>query len=282
MSVELDEVQKKVSRRGRLAPEPSVLEKVPWWGLILLVAGILILWAYLGSEKYQGVFRFVVKGVFVTLRVSILAYALALVLGLIAGLARVSKNKVFYTLSTLYVEIVRGVPLLVQLLYIAFVLVPLMVDGINWLGPRIFTSFDPIKTKDVSMELRAIVGLAFGYGAYLAEIYRAGIEAIPRGQIEAAQSIGLTYGQTMRYVILPQAIRIILPPLGNDFIAILKDSSLISAISVRDLTYMGRLNVSRTFDPFPSYNTVALLYLVMTLTLSALVRWIERKFALPE
>ena len=114
----------------------------------------------------------------------------------------------------------------------------------------------------------------------MAEVYRGGIESIEHGQMEAARSLGMSYMQAMRHVILPQAIRRILPPLGNDFISMLKDSSLIAVIALPDLLQMGRLYVSRTFRAFEGYNTVALLYLVMTLFLSLIVRIIERKAAI--
>jgi polar amino acid transport system permease protein len=123
----------------------------------------------------------------------------------------------------------------------------------------------------------AIIGLSIGYGAYLAEIFRGGIESIPKGQMEAARSLGMNYFQAMRYVILPQAIRVILPPLGNNFIALLKDSSLISVIALPELLQRGRLWISRTFRAFEGYNSVAILYLIMTLVLSFLVRVIERR-----
>ncbi|NUQ38225.1 MAG: amino acid ABC transporter permease [Caldilineales bacterium] len=127
----------------------------------------------------------------------------------------------------------------------------------------------------------AVIGLAFGYGAYLAEVFRAGIESIPRGQMEAARSVGMNYFQAMRFIILPQAIRLILPPLGNDFIAMLKDSSLISVIALPEVLQQGRLWVSRNFRAFEGYNSVMLVYLVMTLLLSLLVRSIERRSRLP-
>ncbi len=127
----------------------------------------------------------------------------------------------------------------------------------------------------------AIIALSFGYGAYLAEVYRAGIESIPKGQTEAARSLGMSYFQAMRYVILPQAIRRVMPPLGNDFIAMLKDSSLISVIALPEVLQSGRLWISRNFRAFEGFNSVALVYLVMTLLLSLLVRFIERKSALP-
>jgi polar amino acid transport system permease protein len=173
-----------------------------------------------------------------------------------------------YTLSTLYVEVIRGVPMLVIVLYMGFAITPVVRDASeNWVTGQV----------DLRGLPAAIIALSFGYGAYLAEIYRAGIESIPKGQMEAARSLGMSYFQAMRHVILPQAIRVVLPPLGNDFIAMLKDSSLISVIALPEILQQGRLWISRNFRAFEGYNTVAMLYLVMTLLLSLLVRYIERK-----
>ena len=161
---------------------------------------------------------------------------------------------------------VRGIPLLVILLYAGFVISPWLRDN------------TPLNLSD---EWEAIIGLSFGYGAFIAEIFRAGIQSISRGQMEAARSLGMSYPQSMRYVILPQAVRVVLPPLGNDFISMLKDSALISVLALPDLLQLGRLYVSRTFRAFEGYNTVAILYLLMTLFLSMLVRIIERRSRLP-
>jgi polar amino acid transport system permease protein len=173
-----------------------------------------------------------------------------------------------YTISTLYVEVVRGVPMLVIILYMGFAVTPALRN-----------------TTDGQLDLRglpaAIIALSFGYGAYLSEVYRAGIESIPGGQMEAARSLGMSYFQAMRHIILPQAIRVVLPPLGNDFIAMLKDSSLISVIALPEVLQSGRLWISRNFRAFEGFNSVALVYLVMTLLLSLMVRFIERKAALP-
>ncbi len=205
-------------------------------------------------------------GIFLTLRVTLQAYALALVFGLIFGLLRVQTNPVLYAVSTLYVEVVRGIPLLVILLYAGFVVSPQLRDNVG---------------ITLSDEQEAVLGLAFGYGAFIAEIFRAGIQSISRGQMEAARSLGMSYPQGMRYVVLPQAVRVVLPPLGNDFISMLKDSALISVLALPDLLQLGRLYVSRTFRAFEGYNTVAILYLLMTLFLSMVVRVIERRARLP-
>ncbi|MEJ2011887.1 MAG: amino acid ABC transporter permease [Anaerolineales bacterium] len=132
------------------------------------------------------------------------------------------------------------------------------------------------------MELRAIVALSIGYGAYEAEVFRAGIQSIGRGQMEAARSLGMTYFQAMRFVILPQAVRRILPPLGNDFIAMLKDSSLATVLAVREITQLGRLRRASTFRVFETFNVVSFLYLAMTLLLSAVVRVLEQRMQFEE
>ena len=207
-------------------------------------------------------------GIVMTLRATILGFALALALGLIVGLMLVSRNPFALAIAKLYVEVVRGIPLLVIILYAGFVISPYLRGVTNG-----------------GVDLRgfpgAVIGLGFGYGAYLAEVFRAGIQSIHGGQMEAARSLGMSYFQAMRHVVLPQALRVVLPPLGNDFIAMLKDSSLISVVALPEILQQGRLWVSRTFRAFEGYNTVALFYLVMTLVLSLLVRMIERKTALP-
>ncbi len=239
----------------------------PWWVVIIVVVGLYVTISVLTSPQYRDVFRFIIPGLRVTLQATFAAYGLALVIGLIAGLMRVSRNPFLYAISTLYVEIMRGIPMLVILLYAGYVISPRLRDA----------TAGTITLSDLQ---EAILGLAIGYGAYLAEVYRAGIESIHRGQMEAARSLGMTYLQAMRYVVLPQAIRVILPPLGNDFIALLKDSSLVAVLAIPDLLQMGRLYISRTFRAFEGYNSVALLYLAMTLMLSLLVRWMEKRWRL--
>lgn len=230
-------------------------QRIPLWLVLLLIlsGGAVVIVA--SSENYSEIVGFISQGLQFTIILSVLGYALALILGLIVGLGRLSTNPIIYALATLYVEIFRGVPILVVIFYVAFVVSPKV-------GLR----------SDMT---RAVVALGLVYGAYLAEVYRAGIQAIPKGQREAAAALGLSSVQTMRYIILPQAMRIILPPLGNDFIAILKDSSLASVLGVVELTHMTRRYVSRTFDTFGGWTIVALLYLSMTLVLSMAVRALE-------
>jgi polar amino acid transport system permease protein len=276
MSIELEETaDAKNAQRGRALPLPW--DRFPWWVLILAIIALLVILATLFSNGVEGsadivqtyakVFVFVLDGLWLTLQVTIISYAVALVVGLIFGLMRVSKNPILYAVSTLYVEVMRGIPLLVTILYMGFVVTPWLREATG-------------RAIDLRGLPSAIIGIAICYGAYLAEVYRGGIQSIERGQMEAARSLGMSYMQAMRHVILPQAIRRILPPLGNDFIAMLKDSSLVAVLALPDLLQMGRLYASRTFRAFEPYNTVAVLYLVMTLILSTLVRIIERKTAI--
>jgi polar amino acid transport system permease protein len=261
----------------------TFFERIPYWLLAALFLGVIMAWRVMTDDSYATIFAAVAKGVGVTIYVTVVAYAGALVLGLLVGLARVAKNRVIYEVATFYVEIIRGVPMLVLLLYIAFVLAPALVYAINWLGAQLdglgalARPLATLRVRDFDYAARAIIALIIGYSAFLSEIFRAGIESIERGQIEAAQSLGMTRWQVLRLVVLPQAIRRVLPPLGNDFIAMLKDSSLVSVLGVPDITQMGKVYAASTFAYFETYNIVAFLYLSMTIVLSLLVRWLERK-----
>ncbi len=272
-----------------IIPWGQRLKALPWWALFLLLLGVALVYAIIASPDYTDAFYFIVPGLKVTITVTIVAFLISLVIGLIVGLGRISSNPVVYNVATFYVEVVRGIPMIVIIIYVAYVLVPLFIATANslgdwivrvtWLGSLAGVGhwLAGLDITKIAPMVRAIAGLAFGYGAYEAEIFRAGIQSIEKGQMEAARSLGMSYTQAMRYVILPQAIRVILPPLGNDFIAMLKDSSLISVLAVRDLTQLGKLNRSRTFRTFETWNTVTYLYLSMTLLGSMGVKWLERK-----
>ncbi len=265
MSTGLTGASEAEKRSAKILPIPW--EDAPWWAIILAIVGLSVGWSVLTSEEYIKAIKFVSVGLQLTLQVTAISYLIALIVGLIFGLMRVSDNPILYAVSTLYVEVIRGVPLLVIILYVGFVVTPKLRNATGG-------------TVDIQGVPSAVIGIAICYAAYMAEIYRGGIESIERGQMEAARSLGMTYMQAMRHVILPQAVRRILPPLGNNFIAMLKDSSLMAVIALPDLLQKGRLYVSRTFRAFEGYNTVALLYLIMTLILSLLVRAIERRFSI--
>lgn len=274
-----------------LIPGGWKISKWPWWVIVIILAGLAIVYLILESPNYQSSFLYLIQGVYTTLRITVFSYLLATVIGLFAGLARVSKNVVLFNIATLYVEVVRGIPLVVLLLYIAFALFPLFVELVKGLGvwglglipaSGFFQSLSIFSIRSVSMEGRAIIALGFGYGAYEAEVFRAGIQSIGKGQTEAARSLGMTYLQSMRFIVLPQAIRRVLPPLGNDFIACLKDSSLATVLAVNELTQLGRMLRASTFRVLEAFNIMAFLYLSMTLLLSGAVRWLEKKMKIEE
>lgn len=260
------------------------LANLPYWLIFLLLAAILLIYLLSSNESYVTALSRIWNGVVVTIYVTAISYVLALVIGLLAGLGRVSKNRVISNIATLYVQVIRGVPILVQLLFWAFVIVPILIDGLNalgqWLAPVLGdpNALTTLRSRDIDFTLRCIIALAFAYGGFEAETFRAGIESIGRGQMEAARSLGMTYAQSMRYIVLPQAIRRVLPPLGNDLISMLKDSSLVSALGVRDMTQEARLYASASFRYIETYSTLAFMYLTLTLILSAVVRYIETRW----
>jgi len=273
-------------RESHLVPATNWLTRLPYWLLAMILLGILFLGVMLTNESYTVILMAVAQGVYVTIYVTLVAFTLAMLFGLLLGLMRVSGSRLAREVSTFYVELVRGVPMLVILYYIAFVGAPPVVAGINWIGnllqgtrilAQLGTPLAGLQVRDVNFTARAIFALTIGYSAFISEIFRAGIQSIGRGQMEAARSLGMSSGQAMRYVILPQAVRNVLPPLGNDFIAMLKDSSLVSVLGVQDITQLGKVYSASTFRFFETYNVVAYLYLVMTVGLALVVRVIEKR-----
>ena len=226
--------------------------KIAFFGAIALLVALPLV----KPQPYREILAFVPEGLLATFAVTLASIALALVLGLLAGLGRIARNRAVNRAATVYVEVVRGIPLLVQLFYIYYALGPLLhLNGF----------------------MSAIAALSICYGAYMAEIFRAGIQAIPKGQMEAALALGMSRAQALRLVILPQTVRVILPPIGNEFIALLKDSSLVSILAISDLLRRGREFASTTFNYLEAYTIVALIYLIMTLFFSRLVGLLEER-----
>lgn len=260
------------------------LATLPYWLIFLLLVGAFLIYQFSTNETYITVLGRIANGVAVTVFVALFSYALAIILGLIAGLGRVSKNILVQNIATLYVQVIRGVPILVQLLYWSFVIIPLAIVPINglgaWLAPVLGdgNALMKLTTREFDFMWRCIIALAFAYGAFEAETFRAGIESIGKGQMEAARSLGMSYTQAMRFVILPQAIRRVLPPLGNDLISMLKDSSLVAVLGVRDMTQEARLYAAASFKYIETYSSLAFMYLSLTLVLSAVTRWIENRW----
>lgn len=271
--------------QGRKKTLQERIDEFPWWVVGIFVIAIGAFHLVTTQASFGEALAFIRIGIGITITTTLYAYSIALVLGLIAGLGRISRNVVIRNVATLYVELVRGIPILVLIFYIALVAVPdslalfttvgdwLTSVGLGFIG-RPLAGID---NDSISLNVRAIIALSVTYGAFLAEIFRAGIESIGKGQMEAARSLGMSYAQAMRYVILPQAIRNVLPALGNDFVAMVKDSSLVSVLAVRDITQVARLYAGRTFRFREAYTILAILYLGMTLILSFLVRILEKR-----
>jgi polar amino acid transport system permease protein len=263
----------------------GLMTGLPWWLLILLLAGALLIYQIATDQLYIDILRRLAAGISITLMVTVVAYSAALLLGLAAGLGRVSSNPILFNLATLYVNVIRGVPILVQIFYVAFVLTPGFFGLLRWIGelPVVMSLLGSgnwlaqRSTQDLDLLPRAVIALAIAYGGFEAETFRAGIQSIGKGQMEAARSLGMSYVQGMRYIILPQAIRRILPPLGNDLIAMLKDSSLVSVLGVRDITQQARQYVAASFRYPETYNMLAFTYLTMTIILSLFVKWVETR-----
>jgi polar amino acid transport system permease protein len=264
-----------------MPPPPGSTDKkdFPYW----LAAAVLIAVAaaiYIAANNlYAQVFRTVATGVLVTVFVTVVAFALASALGLGIALMGISGSNFLRQIARFYVEVIRGVPMLVLLFWIAFAGAPALVAGWNFLTSTLQDAgwLPTLQVRDVSLLWRAIIALTIGYSAFISEVFRAGIQSVDKGQIEAAKSLGLRRVQRFRLIILPQAIRTILPPLGNDFIAMVKDSSLVSVLGVADITQMGKIYAAGSFRFFETYSIVAYIYLILTVGLSLALRALEAR-----
>ena len=240
----------------------------PYWLVIIL--GLLGWMGYLilTNDEYGNAFDRISPGIWTTIRATITGFVLALGLGLVAGLGRISKNPFIRNVAVTYIEFVRGVPILVLISMTAFVIVPQLSSAFG---------FD---NSSVDFFWRAAIALALIYGAYLAEVFRAGIESVPRGQTEAGRAVGLSHRQTLRLIVLPQAVRNMAPAIGNDLIAMLKDSSLLSVLGIRELTQENKIFTAATFQYPAGYLVLTFFYLSMTLILSLLLRWYRKHLGL--
>lgn len=247
----------------------------PYWLMALVAIGLWLFYLVWANQIYADVMTTLVKGIGVTIAVTVIAYTSACVLGLLLALAGMSRFIALRQFARFYIEVVRGVPIMVLLLYIAFAAAPALVIAVNWFGGWI--GLDPWKTRDFPLIARAVIALTIAYSAFLAEVFRAGLLSVAAGQIEAAKALGLNGWQRFRHIVFPQAFRTILPPLGNDFIAMVKDSSLVSVLGVADITQLGKVTAAGNFRYFETYNVVALVYLTMTIALSLILRRLEHK-----
>ncbi len=258
-----------------MLPTPEQDKDFPWWLVFTLAIGAFLFYRVITDELYTQVLTTLSRGAWITIFVTFVAFTMAAGIGLLLAVATLSRFLILRQLARFYIEIVRGVPILVLLLYVAFVLAPLMVAGLNWLLEGI--GLEPVRTRDFTLLWRAIIALTIAYSAFIAEVFRAGLLSVDVGQVEAAKALGLNGWQRFRHIVFPQAIRTIMPPLGNDFIAMVKDSSLVSVLGVMDIAQLGKLTAAGNFRYFETYNVVALLYLIMTITLSLLLRRLETR-----
>ncbi len=235
--------------------------RITFWGALILLIALCLFVTKTNSKgvvthPYWEIFKFTIKGAPVTFECTIFAIIGAVIIGTLTGLGSVSKNKLINGICGVYVELIRGIPLLVQLMFLYFALGSLIhLEG----------------------TVAAIVALSICFGAYMGEIIRAGIQAIPKGQTEAAKALGLSKSQTFFHVIFPQTIKVVLPAIGNEFISMLKDSSLVSVLALSDILKRGREYISRTFMSLETMLVVALIYLIFTLILSLLVGLMEER-----
>jgi len=243
---------------------PAWAETFPFWAVgILLVLGWMG-WMVAFNPRYEQAWDRIIPGIWLTIRITLSAFGIALVIGVITGLARVSTSIVARNLSRLYVEFIRGIPMLVLIFAFALVIVPETAKALGW-------------DNTLSLFWRGAIALAFVYGGYIGEVVRGGIQSVPVGQMEAGRSLGMSRGQTMRSIVLPQAGRAMLPPLANDFIAMLKDSSLLSVLGILEITQLGRQYASGSFKFRESYMVLTFIYLSLTIVLSFLLNRLEHR-----
>ncbi len=248
----------------RSESEPAWKGQPYWAYIVALVILLMGLKVFLDAD-YDLARKNIFPGIWITIRSTFIAFGLALVISLIAGLGQISNNVVARNLSRAFIELIRGIPVLPLIFVLALVIIPDISKAAG-------------APNSVPNDLRAILALALIYGAYMAEIIRGGVQSIPRGQMEAGRSLGLSSGETMRSIIFPQAARAIIPPMANDFIAILKDTSLLSVLGVLEITRRTRQYSASSFKFPEAFFTMTFVYLVLVIGLSILLSMFERRF----
>jgi len=263
--------------RPRSAATPKA--DFPYWLVALALVALAAAIAIAANTLYSQIFSTVVQGVWITIYVTLVGFTLASLLGLGIALMTLSGSIWLRQIARFYVEICRGIPFLVLLFWIAFAGVPVFVT--LWNGAtqplRDAGLIGELQVRDVSYLWRAVIALTIGYAAFIAEVFRAGIQSVDKGQIEAAKALGLTSWQRFRLIVFPQAMRTIMPPLGNDFVTMVKDSSFVSVLGVADITQLGKVYSAGTFRFFETYSIVAYIYLLLTISLSLALRGVERR-----
>ncbi|NWG15978.1 MAG: amino acid ABC transporter permease [Chloroflexi bacterium] len=268
------------------------------WFIAFILLDLLIIRAIQTDPILIETWDYIQIGISVTIQITIVAFLLAIVIGIITAFGRISKNIIIYNVSTLYVELFRGLPLLVIILIFAFVVTPGVVDwisgsdstgqatGLPFLDdfiqrligiPEEDVATTALRSRDIDPLWRIMFAFALTYGAFMSEVFRAGIESIGRGQMEAARSLGMTYFQAMRYVILPQAIRNVLPALANNFVFLLKDTSLASVVAVSEISYLTRQYSSNRFRYPEGLLVLSFIYANLTIILSMGAYYLETR-----
>lgn len=243
----------------------------PWWFVGILAVIAWPLFKVLTDETWREGFLFIKDGVTLTIITTIGGFALSMILGLVISVGRMSKNPFARNIAKFYIELIRGIPVLVTIFFIGLVAWPWMLDLLN-ISPQSFLGKAAVKTT---------VALGIIYAAFIAEVFRAGIESVSAGQREAGMAMGLHRLQVFRLIVWPQALKNVFPALGNDLIALLKDSSLVSILAVRELTQLTKLWTGVTFQFFAGFMILAALYLALTVSLSLVLQWYERRMAVP-
>jgi polar amino acid transport system permease protein len=269
------------SQPGELVPTPGAAYKFdkhefPWWLVIIIliiatmVVAIIVDPAY--REAFTRIFPFPFRageGILLTFYLTGGSFAVATFLGLFIGLARVSKLTVIRNAAAVYIEFIRGIPMIVFIFAVALFIAPDFADLVG------------MESRSIPQAFRGAAALSLFYAAFIAEVFRAGIQSVEQTQSEAGRALGLTERQIMRRVVLPQAVRNMLPALGNDLISLMKDTSLVSVLAVRELTQLSRLYSGSTFRFRESFLILMVIYVVLTLGLSLLLRWYERRISIP-
>ena len=262
-------------------PRPAAAPKAdfPYWLVALALVATSAAVTIAADDLYSQIFATVIQGIWITVYVTLVGFTLASLLGLCIALMSLSGSMWLRQVARFYVEICRGIPFLVLLFWIAFAGVPVFVTTWNSLTSPLRDAglLGELQVRDVSFLWRAVIALTIGYAAFIAEVFRAGIQSVDGGQIEAAKALGLSRWQRFRLVVFPQAMRTILPPLGNDFVTMVKDSSFVSVLGVADITQLGKVYSAGTFRFFETYSIVAYIYLMLTIGLSLALRGLEAR-----
>lgn len=251
----------------------------PLWVVLFSILLISFSVYIIFNHDYKIIFFKIINGVFITFYISVLSYIFSVLFGLTLALVRILKIKILSEFIVFYVELIRSLPVLVVLFYVAYIGTPFLINLYNFIiDPLVkLNILSYINIREVGYATRVLIALVLCYSVFISENFRAGIESVAKGQMEAGRSLGLSWFQTMVYIILPQVIKNMLPTLVNEFVAIIKDSSLVSVLGVKDITYLGKVYSASSFKFFETYNVVAFIYLLLIFLLSLFSKKIEKK-----